>query len=413
MATDLEALQKYRASTPQAQMQNIREGLGHVLTSAYQELATYTNHLNQAIAAQAHPNAAGKYYVPYLGQYLTKEELNVIIKNNSANKAAASKKVSALQKQIADAKKNIYKKTGTGTGGSSASTKTVTSFSKTVLYNCNSAAESYFRTTQSFFNEPGLNGEGKQRDAKIYQNNTPQAVTDATKLWTKGLSSKGMIQTWTPPGGNSGFLSDGGWTTLSAGKSVQRYGFQFLYNPSTISMNYGGVSDVDPSMMTSGKEEYLLSNPSVFKSTIDIDVMINRMHDIKHLGPGGVITDGLKASEIWTGNVPKNDKAHGNELKKIYEYGTMYDVEFLLKAMLRYEIKSQLRKDSTADLGFLGASPVEFHLGNKLRYVCQINNIQVEHKLFDDRMVPIFTMISISANRIPDYAGATVKNGGK
>jgi hypothetical protein len=161
-------------------------------------------------------------------------------------------------------------------------------------------------------------------------------------------------------------------------------------------MSYGGVADVDPGLQSSGNEEFLLANPSVFKSTINLQIVINRMFDFQYINQDGIKNGQI--SDFYAGNVPTT-----GDLTRIYERGTMYDVEFLLQTMFPYEpIESQLR-GKTSDIGFLGASPVELHLGNKLRYVAQINNISVNHVIFDNRMVPLFTTVSVSTNRIPDY----------
>jgi hypothetical protein len=293
--------------------------------------------------------------------------------------------------------------TGGGTDGAVAEAPPVT-YSSTVNYNASTVKEAYFYTGMSFVNkaDPDWQGSGAtdKFDSSIWSGNTPGKVNDARDLWknTVTTNSKGMIQTWLPPGNRASYVSgtDGNFATLSSRQSIQRYGFQFLYNPTTIEMSYGGVADVDPGMQSSGTEEFLLSNPNVFQSTLGLQVIINRMFDFQYINENGIKTGQI--SDFYAGNVPNNA-----EIKKIYNKGTMYDVEYLLQTMFPFEpYESQLR-DRTSDIGFLGASPVELHLGNKLRYVAQINNISVNHVIFDNRMVPLFTTISIATNRIPDY----------
>jgi len=297
---------------------------------------------------------------------------------------------------------------GSGSGSSEepAESPPVT-YSDTVKYNASSVKESYFYTGMSFVNkaDPKWQGEGAtdKYDSYIWSGNTPGKVDDAIQLWKETLtsSSKGMIQTWKPPSGRGGYVnpSDSNFTTLKTADSIQRYGFQFLYNPTTIDMSYGGVADVDPGLQSSGNEEYLASNPSVFQSTIGIQVVINRMFDFKYINENGIKTGQI--SDFYAGNIPVQ-----KDLQNIYKKGTMYDVEYLLQTMFPYEpVMSQFRGE-TSDIGFLGASPVELHLGSNLRYVAQINNISVNHLIFDNRMVPLFTTISVSTNRIPDYQGS-------
>jgi hypothetical protein len=292
---------------------------------------------------------------------------------------------------------------GGGTDGAVAEAPPVT-YSSTVQYNASAVKEAYFYTGMSFVNQADPNWQGKEAtdkfDSSIWSGNTPGKVNDARDLWknTVTTNSKGMIQTWLPPGNRASYVTgtDGNFATLSSRQSIQRYGFQFLYNPTTIEMSYGGVADVDPGMQSSGTEEFLLSNPNVFQSTIGLQVIINRMFDFQYINENGVKNGQI--SDFYAGNVPNNA-----ELKRIYNKGTMYDVEYLLQTMFPFEPYASQLRDTTSDIGFLGASPVELHLGNQLRYVAQINNISVNHVIFDNRMVPLFTTISIATNRIPDY----------
>jgi hypothetical protein len=275
----------------------------------------------------------------------------------------------------------------------------------TVKYNASTVKEAYFYAGMSFFNEVNENWKRKDPNATnkfdnvIWAGNTPTKIQKAEDLWKKGAGSKGMVLNWNPPGSTNagGSINDGStWGTTQTNRTKQRYGFQFLYNPTTIAMSYGGVADVDPGMQSSGTEEYLLGNATVFKSTINFEVVINRMYDIKHLNANGLKTGQI--SDFYSGNVPG-----AQDLKDIYNKGTMYDVEYLLQTMFPYEpVESQFR-GKTADIGFLGASPVELHLGNNLKYVAQINSISVNHVIFDNRMVPLFSTVSIATNRIPDY----------
>jgi hypothetical protein len=298
---------------------------------------------------------------------------------------------------------------GSGGGGATGEQEIAppASYSPTVSYNASSVKESYFYTGMSFANkiDPDLRSKGatEKFDSYIWSGNTPGKVDDANQLWKEALTSnsKGMIQTWKPPGGRGSYVnpSDSNFTTLSSASSVQRYGFQFLYNPTTIEMSYGGVADVDPGLQSSGTEEFLLQNPSVFQSTVGLQVLINRMFDFQYINENGIKKGQI--SDFYAGNVPTK-----GELIKIYDKGTMYDIEYLLQTMFPFEPYDSQLRGRTSDIGFLGASPVELHLGKSLRYVAQINNISVNHVIFDNRMVPLFTTISISTNRIPDYQGS-------
>ena len=352
-----------------------------------------------------------KYYVPFEKRLLTIQEI-VALRKKLVERLQFYRDLSIqLEALVRSGNRN----TGTGTGGSTGGTPDggpTTEFSSTVLYNVSAVKDAYFTPGQSLQNQADTEWSGlgatNRFDNQLYATNTPAKVSEADDLWKSGLASKGMIQTWEPPGKKAAdYIDDqGNWAVLADTKSIQKYGFQFLYNPGNISMGYGGVPDVDPSMMSSGTEEYGLSNPSVYKSTINFEVLVNRMFDMKYIGPGGTIKGNLDVKKLWPENSPDSET-----LKAIYNKGTMYDIEFLLQTMFSYKpIVSQLR-GRTSDMGYLGAFPVEMHLGNSLRYVAIIDSINVNHVIFTDQMVPIFSTVSISAKRVPDYQGGAVTDG--
>jgi hypothetical protein len=358
-----------------------------------------------------------RYVIPWLpvGQQVVNKAAAEEIR---ANLVKDERRLRTEVREAEDAYKSSYPssggKDGSGKGGSgkgSGEAKPKSQYSDTIIYNVSAVKEAYFSAGQSLFNKTnniwGENG-GDKFDNDLYSKNTPTKVADALELWTKGQGGKGMIQTWKPPGKTPAQYLDqnGNFSVLSDAKTLQRYGFQFLYNPGNISMTYGGVPDVDPSMMSSGTEDYGLINPSVFQSSISFEILLNRMLDIKYINKDGSLNSGKTVDNLWPQNKPNADT-----LKRIRNRGTMYDVEFLLQTMFSYEpIRSQLR-GKTSDIGFLGAFPVELHLGNKLRYVAIIDNITVNHVIFTEDMVPMFTTVSISAKRVPDYRGSKTKNG--
>jgi hypothetical protein len=354
-------------------------------------------------------NLISTIFTPEALRRLTRQEVEDIKSNLILERTEVNREKLRLEN-------NYYRRFGSSSGGTTTTggtTETVAqappvTYSPIVNYNVSTVKEAYFYTGMSFVNEADPdwlgNGATDKFDSSIWSGNTPGKVNDARNLWqnTVATNSKGMIQTWLPPGNRASYVTgtDGNFATLSSRQSIQRYGFQFLYNPTTIEMSYGGVADVDPGMQSSGTEEFLLANPNVFQSTIGIQVIINRMFDFQYINQNGIKSGQI--SDFYAGNVPTNA-----DLKTIYDKGTMYDIEYLLQTMFPFEPYASQLRGTTSDIGFLGASPVELHLGKSLRYVAQINNISVNHVIFDNRMVPLFTTISISTNRIPDYKAAT------
>ncbi len=56
----------------------------------------------------------------------------------------------------------------------------------------------------------------------------------------------------------------------------------------------------------------------------------------------------------------------------------------------------------SADWGFLIGTQVELFLGDGLRYLVRVNGINVNHTIFNDRMVPVLSQVSISCGRYND-----------
>jgi hypothetical protein len=176
-------------------------------------------------------------------------------------------------------------------------------------------------------------------------------------------------------------------------------------------MAYAGTPLVDPNFEASGQDNFNLVGTGVTQSTIQFQLLINRMYDMKHYWREDEVGGGAPGTLR-----PESRNAYGLEKaildektqKAIYNMGTMYDLEFLLRTIMGYTMKSSLRDYSflgggTADMGFLGARPVELHLGKNMRYLVFITGINVEHVIFDNRMVPLFSNVAITCSRLPDY----------
>jgi hypothetical protein len=247
--------------------------------------------------------------------------------------------------------------------------------------------------------------------------NTEASFATAELLWKQGKATKGRIQTFIPPKGSTSQNAFGGrqLEDFAATKSLGRRGFQFHYNPGSVDMAYGSNQDVDLGYLASGQS---VTNFLQALGQISFEILLNRMPDMKYIAPpdqpyvrpnGKYLysSDYTKFGVNYARDVydrePVLTPSADNELKAIYNKGTMYDLEFLLKVLMGgVSFKSQLRGgDITSDLGFAIPQPVELHLGNRLRYVISITNFQVRHVIFNERMVPLFSTVSISANRIP------------
>lgn len=271
---------------------------------------------------------------------------------------------------------------------------------KGLIVNAGIAKESYLRN----------HGRSRGSSGKSYWDalgmdipaNAPQAPIDAEGLWVGSVSSKGMFSTSTFLNRNSD------WNQLTAAEQLaqyERYGFQFHYNPTTVAMRYSGVPELDITMLTSGRDPFNPIGAVTTNSTIDFDLILNRISDMKYFDSQTKrFKAGVEPGLKWAGKVPSE-----LEQQEIFDKGTMYDVEFLLRTVMQFPIEAFIKARNTlwdkktADMGFLTGIPVDLHLGKSLRYLVRVENIELEHIIFNERMVPLFTKVSVTCSRIPDY----------
>jgi len=182
------------------------------------------------------------------------------------------------------------------------------------------------------------------------------------------------------------------------------YGFRFHYNPQSIDQTIGTLQGISPELMMSGKDQANMITSPTQSSTISFQLYLNRIEDMNALATKGVSSNStsITSDDDSTKYYPEIVKSEDRKLIK--NFGTMYDLEFLFKAvngeMGGY--KSPLRGTKTADVGWLNGMAVEMHLGRKLRYLARIINISVKHILFTENMVPTLSVVTISAHRFHD-----------
>jgi hypothetical protein len=251
-----------------------------------------------------------------------------------------------------------------------------------------------------------LNPVGLQQQDGLMPVGNPGTWDDAMDAWRVSRGSKGVIQmSRSYPYYNQ--------LVNSKAKPVTEdsvvHGFRFLYNPTTVSMSWGVGSEVDIAKFTAGSFRASPITDAAMNSSITFSVILNRMLDMNHVTKGGGII----------GN-PYPFPVESIDADGIYTRGTMLDLEYLFKAVngKNVEYNSNLN-GNTADLGWLNSFPVELHLGSGLRYLVRVTQINVDHKIFNERMVPIFSTVDFICKRLPDlpatedYRDATNSGGGR
>ena len=298
----------------------------------------------------------------------------------------------AFLKAEYDAEVKREKKAGTYTPPEAGSTgPSVKVATLPLLVNLPSVREAYFSP-----NNPDIYEH-------VYGND-PAKVRYAMDLWNQPGGHKGMIKTYGELETQQKFTNT---NKKNYAVGLQNYGFQFLYNPSSINMSYSGIPNVDITMYTSGQSMTNLWAPNSFQSQITFDILLNRMNDMKYLDKkAGKIADVYANENLYPGRQFTGSKLDMNhfehDIAMIAEKGTMYDMEYLLRSTLGFTQDTKWR-GVTADLGWTAAMPVELHLGKNLRYLVVISGINVNHVIFDGRMVPLMSVVRLTCQRIPDY----------
>jgi hypothetical protein len=252
--------------------------------------------------------------------------------------------------------------------------------------------------------------------SEYFRDKSPQAITaprgvgagnftDAQKMFAPENISKGVIQT------SRDLASSAVWKNKSGEyrTDLTMYGFKFLYNPTEVSMGWGMLEGVDPNPIRTGLTGGLAPVTGVGLSTIDFTLLLNRTSDMNYLDENG-----LRPEEDPKGPYPGISPIERvQDLKMIYQRGTMYDLEYLFRVINGPSAihKTRLNGES-ADWGFLIGTQVELYLGDGLRYLVRLNGINVNHRIFNDRMVPVISEVSLSCGRYNDV-GVKVSGDGR
>jgi hypothetical protein len=193
------------------------------------------------------------------------------------------------------------------------------------------------------------------------------------------------------------------------------WGFQFLWNPTTISTSVSRNMDITPS-----SADTLRVVAGVFpgQETVSINIVIDRTNDfacIKADNSRGTSSTEFTRyySSLYPGASPLQNMP--DQINKLMSQGTMADLEYLFKAINgsgngTLEWTNLLGK-KTANVGYLAPTLLGIQLGptlDNLSYVGWASNIDINHTAFTEDMIPIRTEVSIS---IQCFAGSGLQSG--
>ena len=227
----------------------------------------------------------------------------------------------------------------------------------------------------------------------LYWNFTPgRGVLRVNKDWMKSILNSSEKE----KGASGGLDFFEGGKVGSRKPDRQLYGFRFLYNPEKIQVVYTVNTDLHPGLIATGKDKFLPLTKS--NSAITIDLVLNRVEDMKYKdNPSQAIRDG-----VYYG-IGETDTL-ASDVQELLEKGTMYDLEYLFKVLNAPNATfNSAYNGKTADMGYIRPSILELHLGNRLRYPVRVIDLSLEHKIFDPRMVPIFSVVRMTFGRFIEF----------
>lgn len=274
-----------------------------------------------------------------------------------------------------------------GTNGENASGGPSTI--KKYYYNAPAAKSIYFSSSTGNSLQTGLTKSQKALPSEMLN-----ALTDAFKTPN---GNRGAIQMYSE---TSKYLAQRlKPTNKKEVVDTNPYGFRFHYNPTSISLTYGSMDKMSPELM---RDEMQVFNPvtPINVGGVSFELYLNRIDDLSFIQSNGTLSlDGktFGSTEIYP------EAVDATQLKQIYRKGTMYDLEYLFRALHGGQNDYQsVMRGKTSDIGWIARVPVELHLGDGLRYLVSLNSIGVNHVLFNDRMVPMLTVVTIQGSRFFD-----------
>jgi hypothetical protein len=202
-----------------------------------------------------------------------------------------------------------------------------------------------------------------------------------------------------------------GDTGTGARKRVQidhDYGFQFLWNPETISTNVQRNMDITPSNADTLR---VVSGVFPGQETVSLSIVLDRTNDFAYAKASG-----YASPEFYKGGYPKAKYSFNEQIETLLKQGTMADLEYLFKAIngagtATGEWTTLLDK-KTSNVGYLSPTLLGFSLGpdaqNNLSYVGWISNISINHTAFTETMIPLRTTVSFS---IECFSGSGISSG--
>ena len=352
------------------------------------------------------------------GNQNTLNQKNAALKVLEQKKATFQNSITSLEKSIISSDRNLNNQSlllakldsitgvtspvlitgGTGNGSNPPSTAGGAQVIGAYVYNIPMMRSAYFSSN-------GL--QSRLTDAGV---NTPAAISNAQTDAFDDNGTRGAIQMNAE---TAKYLKEKIPNKKGQKRDPNAYGFAFHYNPTAVQMSYGTLSDVSPELLQYGEGTKFNPITPLGDSKISFTLYLNRIDDLSYITEDGLLQMPLKKGDkptVFESTDLYPVKVLPETLKEIYRKGTMYDLEFLFKAVHSgsNDYTSALR-GKTSDIGWIAGIAVECHLGKNLRFLGRIDGLSVNHFQFNERMVPSLTTVGVTVSRFYDIPAADLK----
>jgi hypothetical protein len=178
-------------------------------------------------------------------------------------------------------------------------------------------------------------------------------------------------------------------------KADTNYGFQFLWNPASVSSSVSRNMDITPS---SADRMKAVVGAFPGQETVSFNIVIDRINDFACLK--ALANPGAMSTYYGTG-YPGETEPFSTKIQNLMKQGTMADLEYLFKAINGSSNEwVTLLKKPTANIGFLMPTLLGLVLGpsltNNLSYVGWLTGLSMQHEMFTEDMIPLRTTVSIN-----------------
>ena len=401
--------EKAKLTTQLKDAQNNVDLIKKSKVTAEKTLASQKAYLQQMKDAAISPSSPGGITItPTELSNIQQQETNISNTQTQVNKYTtmyedATAKVKAITKELTPGPNTSTKnKVGSAkankfVGGSNHDNSLFGGISPGIIYKYNAPM-----VKTSYLNPFGVQGESATSAIS-----DPGNYQDAKNAWSNTLGAKGTIQM-----SRKYAYSNPAKNTSNKLYDDNLYGFKFLYNPKEVSMSWGTSTEVNWDYVSLGLDKASAVSLGILKSTITFSILLNRTGDMSYVDSNGILsrtdygtTTSIvhKADDIYPYDVDTDD------LKMIYKKGTMYDLEYLFRTIMGLNANyDSTLNGKTADRGWLNAAPVELHLGDGMRYLVRISTLDVNHVIFNERMVPIISTVNVTCHRFYDGTDASL-----